>query len=184
MYSCHRELRTVLSDMVAKRLPDNKKPRVVGWSANRRVHVQVPARCATVRGVLNGAIRRVSSDPLRQSLHAIWSTAAPVWGRHAEYIDARGVSVAHAMLDAADLVAAGAQGDGSIPFLTGSGNPQGSRCRTRRPGRPAFPGEPEAPPRPRERPTRRIAAIRAATPRSILSARRRSEPIFGLNCGP
>ena len=35
MYSCHQELRTVLSDMVAKRLPDNNKLlRVVGWSAN------------------------------------------------------------------------------------------------------------------------------------------------------
>ena len=48
----------------------------------------------------------MSSDPSGQSLHAIWSTAAPVWGRHAEYIDARGASV-HAMLHAADLVAAG-----------------------------------------------------------------------------
>jgi hypothetical protein len=56
----------------------------------------------------------VSSDPSGQSLHAIWSTAAPVWGHNAEYIDAQGASV-DAMLDATDLVAAGVQGDGSIP---------------------------------------------------------------------
>ena len=43
------------------------------------------------------------SDPLRQSLHGIWSAAAPAWGSHADYVDDRGATVAQAMLAALDL---------------------------------------------------------------------------------
>src|SRR4051794_40167701 len=37
------------------------------------------------------------------ALRAIWSTAAPAWGQHAAYVDARGGVVATAMLDAVAL---------------------------------------------------------------------------------
>src|ERR1700742_689557 len=43
------------------------------------------------------------SDPLRQALQGIWSSAAPAWGRHADFVDDRGAEVAEAMLDAAAL---------------------------------------------------------------------------------
>jgi SAM-dependent methyltransferase len=42
-------------------------------------------------------------DPMRQALQAIWSSAAPAWGRHADFVDDRGAEVAHAMLEAAAL---------------------------------------------------------------------------------
>jgi SAM-dependent methyltransferase len=43
------------------------------------------------------------SDPLRQALQGIWSSAAPAWERHADFVDDRGAKVAQAMLDAAAL---------------------------------------------------------------------------------
>src|SRR5581483_972458 len=43
------------------------------------------------------------SDPLSRVLHGMWSAAAPAWGRHAGYADARGAVVTEAMLQAADL---------------------------------------------------------------------------------
>lgn len=42
-------------------------------------------------------------DPMRQALRAIWSSAAPAWGRYADFVDDRGAEVAHAMLAAAAL---------------------------------------------------------------------------------
>jgi len=43
------------------------------------------------------------SDPLRQALQGIWSSAAPAWERHADFVDERGAEVAEAMLHAAAL---------------------------------------------------------------------------------
>jgi len=43
------------------------------------------------------------SDPLRQSLHGIWSATAPAWGSHADYVDDRGATVTQAMLAALGL---------------------------------------------------------------------------------
>lgn len=43
------------------------------------------------------------TDPVRQSLHGIWSAAAPAWSRHADYVDGRGEAVTRTMLDAAAL---------------------------------------------------------------------------------
>ena len=43
------------------------------------------------------------SDPLRQALQGIWSSAAPAWERNADFVDDRGAEVAQAMLDAAAL---------------------------------------------------------------------------------
>jgi hypothetical protein len=43
------------------------------------------------------------SDPLRQALQGIWSSAAPAWERHADFVDDRGAEVAQTMLDAAAL---------------------------------------------------------------------------------
>jgi SAM-dependent methyltransferase len=43
------------------------------------------------------------SDLLRQSLHGIWSAAAPAWASHADYVDDRGATVTQAMLEALDL---------------------------------------------------------------------------------
>jgi SAM-dependent methyltransferase len=43
------------------------------------------------------------ADPLRNSMRAIWSAAAPSWGEYADYIDARSTAVTHAMIAAADL---------------------------------------------------------------------------------
>jgi SAM-dependent methyltransferase len=43
------------------------------------------------------------TDPLRQALQGIWSSAAPAWWRHADFVDDRGAEVAQAMLDAAAL---------------------------------------------------------------------------------
>ena len=40
---------------------------------------------------------------LRASLRAMWASAAPAWGEHADYVDTRGAVVAQAMLDAAGL---------------------------------------------------------------------------------
>ena len=45
----------------------------------------------------------MTADPLRSSLRAIWSAAAPSWGEYADYIDARSSAVTHAMIDAACL---------------------------------------------------------------------------------
>lgn len=42
-------------------------------------------------------------DPVRESLQQIWASAAPSWGEHAGYVDARGSVVAQAMLDAIGL---------------------------------------------------------------------------------
>src|SRR6476469_7723983 len=36
-------------------------------------------------------------------LHAMWSTAAPAWGEHADFVDERGAVVGQAMLAAADV---------------------------------------------------------------------------------
>jgi hypothetical protein len=36
---------------------------------------------------------------LRASLRAMWASAAPSWGEHADYVDTRGAAVAEAMLD-------------------------------------------------------------------------------------
>ena len=43
------------------------------------------------------------TDFLRDALRNIWSTAAPAWGRHADYADHRGAVITQAMLGAADL---------------------------------------------------------------------------------
>ena len=43
------------------------------------------------------------SDPLRQSLHGIWSATAPAWGSHADYVDDREATVTQAMLEALGL---------------------------------------------------------------------------------
>ena len=40
---------------------------------------------------------------LRATLRAMWASAAPAWGEHADYVDTRGAAVAEAMLDAARL---------------------------------------------------------------------------------
>lgn len=40
---------------------------------------------------------------IRDLLRNIWSTAAPAWGRHADYVDERGAVVTAAMLDAAGV---------------------------------------------------------------------------------
>jgi SAM-dependent methyltransferase len=37
------------------------------------------------------------------ALRAIWGSAAPAWGTHAEYVDTRGAAVAQSMIDAASL---------------------------------------------------------------------------------
>lgn len=42
-------------------------------------------------------------DELRNALRAIWGSAAGGWGEHADFVDARGVVVAEAMLGAAHL---------------------------------------------------------------------------------
>lgn len=52
---------------------------------------------------MNGDQTGVATDPVRESLHAMWASVAPSWGAHAGYIDARGTVVAQAMLDAASL---------------------------------------------------------------------------------
>jgi SAM-dependent methyltransferase len=44
-----------------------------------------------------------AADPLRASLRAIWTSAAPSWGEHAGYLDDRAVVVTQAMIDAVDL---------------------------------------------------------------------------------
>ena len=41
------------------------------------------------------------TDVIRDLLRNIWSTAAPAWGRHADYVDDRGAVVTQAMLEAA-----------------------------------------------------------------------------------
>jgi ubiquinone/menaquinone biosynthesis C-methylase UbiE len=43
------------------------------------------------------------TDFLRDALRTIWSTAAPAWGRHADYVDSRGAQLTQVMLDAADV---------------------------------------------------------------------------------
>jgi SAM-dependent methyltransferase len=43
------------------------------------------------------------SDPLRTSLRAVWSAAAPSWGMHADFIDSRSGAVTDAMIGAAAL---------------------------------------------------------------------------------
>lgn len=43
------------------------------------------------------------NDPLRESLRAIWASAAPAWGEHADYVDSRGTRVTQSILDAARL---------------------------------------------------------------------------------
>jgi SAM-dependent methyltransferase len=40
------------------------------------------------------------TDVIRDLLRNIWSTAAPAWGQHAEYVDDRGAVVTQAMLEA------------------------------------------------------------------------------------
>lgn len=45
----------------------------------------------------------MESEGLRAALHAMWASAAPSWGEHADYVDTRGAAVAEAMLDAARL---------------------------------------------------------------------------------
>jgi ubiquinone/menaquinone biosynthesis C-methylase UbiE len=45
----------------------------------------------------------MSDEPLRTSLRAIWSAAAPSWGMHADYIDTRSGAVTDAMIAAACL---------------------------------------------------------------------------------
>ena len=45
------------------------------------------------------------SDPLRQALQGIWSSAAPAWERHADFVDDRGAEVAQAMLEPAGSLA-------------------------------------------------------------------------------
>ena len=47
--------------------------------------------------------RRGPGAQVTNPLRAIWSAAAPAWGKHADYIDARGAVVVTAMLDAAGL---------------------------------------------------------------------------------
>jgi SAM-dependent methyltransferase len=45
----------------------------------------------------------MEDEELRASLRAMWASAAPSWGEHADYVDTRGAAVAEAMLDAARL---------------------------------------------------------------------------------
>jgi ubiquinone/menaquinone biosynthesis C-methylase UbiE len=52
---------------------------------------------------VNGDQRGMDTDPVRESLHAMWASVAPSWGEHAGYIDTRGTLVARVMLDAASL---------------------------------------------------------------------------------
>src|SRR3954465_5359812 len=47
----------------------------------------------------------MGSEELRAALHAMWASAAPSWGEHADYVDTRGAVVAEAMLAAARLQA-------------------------------------------------------------------------------
>src|ERR1700730_15387061 len=47
--------------------------------------------------------RSPMSDPLRQSLHGIWSATALAWGSHADYVDDREATVTQAMLEALGL---------------------------------------------------------------------------------
>jgi SAM-dependent methyltransferase len=46
---------------------------------------------------------RMEDGGLRASLRAMWASAAPSWGEHADYVDTRGAAVADAMLDGAGL---------------------------------------------------------------------------------
>lgn len=43
------------------------------------------------------------TDFLRDALRNIWSTAAPAWGEHADYVDARGAVITQVMLEVADV---------------------------------------------------------------------------------
>ena len=43
------------------------------------------------------------ADPLRDSMQAMWASVAASWGENADHVDAKGSSVARAMLDAAHL---------------------------------------------------------------------------------
>jgi SAM-dependent methyltransferase len=45
----------------------------------------------------------MENEELRAALRAMWASAAPSWGEHADYVDTRGAAVAGAMLAAADL---------------------------------------------------------------------------------
>jgi SAM-dependent methyltransferase len=47
----------------------------------------------------------MDSEELRAALRAMWASAAPSWGEHADYVDTRGAAVAEAMLAAARLQA-------------------------------------------------------------------------------
>jgi SAM-dependent methyltransferase len=53
--------------------------------------------------LLDGREACMNDGELRASLRAMWASAAPSWGEHADYVDARGAAVAEAMLDAARL---------------------------------------------------------------------------------
>ncbi|MDT5337003.1 MAG: hypothetical protein QOD90_2508 [Mycobacterium sp.] len=45
----------------------------------------------------------MENEELRAALRAMWASAAPSWGEHADYVDTRGAAVADAMLAAAGL---------------------------------------------------------------------------------
>jgi SAM-dependent methyltransferase len=47
----------------------------------------------------------MTDEELRAALRAMWASAAPSWGEHADYVDTRGAAVAEAMLAAACLQA-------------------------------------------------------------------------------
>ncbi|MDT5016258.1 MAG: hypothetical protein QOD39_2418 [Mycobacterium sp.] len=59
----------------------------------------------------------MDADESSAALRAIWGTAAPAWGTHAEYVDTRGAEVAQAMIVAASLSA----GDCVLELACGPG---------------------------------------------------------------
>ena len=59
----------------------------------------------------------MNADESSAALRAIWGSAAPAWGTHAEYVDTRGAEVAQAMIAAASLK----EGDCVLELACGPG---------------------------------------------------------------
>src|ERR1700676_4200905 len=77
------------------------RPSQVRGSAGRSQETLMGANRPTTAA--NEEATGVVADPLRESLRAIWASAASSWGEHAAYVDAREAGVTRAMLAAAGL---------------------------------------------------------------------------------
>ena len=71
----------------------------------------------------------MSTNPL----HAMWSSAAPSWGEHADFVDERGAVVGQAMLAAADVRPERrmCSNSGAVPAVSGSRRPRSSEPMVR-----------------------------------------------------